>query len=42
MQADAYSNTRNKTDVITHISNLHSQWKMNNIEINIAQLKSFQ
>ena len=42
MQTDAHSNTRNKIDVITHISNLHSQWKMNNIEIDIVQLKIFQ
>ena len=39
---DAHSNTRNEIDAITHISNLHSQWKMNNIEIDIVQLKSFQ
>ena len=42
MQVDAHSNTRFKIDVITHISNLHSHWKMNNIEINIVQLKIFQ
>ena len=42
MQVVTHSNTRFKIDMITHISNLHSQWKMNNIEIYIVQLKSFQ
>ena len=42
MQVDTHSNTRYNIDVITHISNLHSQWKMNNIEIDIVQLKIIQ
>ena len=42
MQVDAHSNTRYKVDVITQSSNLQSHWNMNNIEINIVQLKIFQ
>ena len=37
-----HSNTRYNIDLITQISNLCSQWIMNNIEINIVQLRSFQ
>ena len=39
---DTHSNTRYNIDLITQISNLCSQWIMNNIEIDIVQLRSFQ
>ena len=39
---DAHSNTRYNIDVITQISKLRRQWIMNNIEIDIVQLRSFQ
>ena len=42
MQVDRHSDKRNKIVVIIQIANLQSQWKMNNVEIDIVQLKIFQ
>ena len=42
MQAEKHSDTISKIDVIMQIANLHSHRKMNNIEVDIVQLKIFQ
>ena len=42
MQVDRHSDTRIKMVVIIQIANLQSQWEMNNVEIDIVQLKIFQ
>ena len=42
MQVDTHSEKRSTIEVITQISNLHGHWEMNEIEINIVQLKIFQ
>ena len=37
-----HSDPRNKTELITQITYHQSHWMMNNIEIDIVQLKIFQ